>query len=335
MSTLNRNNLIKLILGIIISAGFLYLAFGKIDTDRMMASFREANYWLFIPAILVMFLSHWLRALRWQFFLNSIKRIGVMRLFGATLIGYMGNTVLPAHLGEIFRANVIGKKESIPTSSVLATVVIERIIDVLTLLVVMLIAVFAYPFPGWVTKSGYIMFAAVAGLFLFLFLLKQQNRMTVALMSFGLKLLPKVIAGKLEELITAFIDGINGMKRKRDYLILFVLSISIWGCYWGIFHILFYAFNLVELYNLTVLSSIVLLVITTISVVVPSSPGYIGTYHFLCQLSLSLFGVPKSIGLSYAIMAHGISIFPVAVVGFLLAWQEGISRLSADVPASV
>ncbi|MCG8336681.1 MAG: flippase-like domain-containing protein [Proteobacteria bacterium] len=328
MSEKKAGNTIKLVLGIIISIIFLYLAFGKIDPTKMKESFLTANYWFFIPATLVMFFSHWTRSVRWRYFLKSIKTIRVNRLFSATLIGYMGNSILPAHLGEIFRANVVGRNEGIPTSSVLATVVIERIIDVLTLLIIMLIAVFAYPFPEWVTLSGYIMFAGVAALFLFLFLLKQQHKLTVSLMNFGLNILPQKISKKLEELIYTFIDGLNGMKKRRDYIKVIVYSLVIWFCYWLVFYILFYSFDLVETYSLNAVSSLVLLVITTISVVVPSSPGYIGTYHFLCMKSLELFGVPSTVGLSYAFIAHGISIVPTAIVGFVLAWKEGISRLS-------
>lgn len=328
MSENKAGNTIKLVLGIIISIVFLYLAFGKTDLSKMKDSFLSAKYWFFIPATLVMFISHWLRSVRWRYFLKSIKTVRVNRLFSATLIGYMGNTVLPAHLGELFRANVVGRNEGIPTSSVLATVVIERIIDVLTLLIIMLIAVFAYPFPEWVTLSGYIMFAGVAGLFVFLFLLKRQHKLTIGLMNFGLNLLPQKISKKLEELVYTFIDGLNGMKKKRDYIKVTVYSLAIWFCYWLVFYILFFSFDLVDGYNLNAVSSLVLLVITTISVVVPSSPGYVGTYHFLCMKSLALFGVPAEVGLSYAFIAHGISIIPTAVVGFVLAWKEGISRLS-------
>ncbi len=328
MSENKRGNSIKLVLGIVISIVFLYLAFGKIDLAKMKDAFLSANYWLFIPATLVMFVAHWLRSVRWRYFLKSIKTVRVTRLFSATLIGYMGNAVLPAHLGEVFRANVVGRNERIPTSSVLATVVIERIIDVLTLLIIMLVVVFAYPFPEWVTLSGYIMFAGVAGLFLFLFLLKQQHKLTISLMTFSLNLLPQKISKKLKELIYTFIDGLNGMKKKRDYLKVLVYSLFIWFCYWLFFYILFYSFDLVEGYNLNAVSSLVLLVITTISVVVPSSPGYVGTYHFLCMKSLVLFGVPEEVGLSYAFVAHGISTIPPAIVGFVLAWKEGINRLS-------
>ncbi len=245
------------------------------------------------------------------------------------MIGYMGNTVLPAHLGEVFRANVVGNREGLPTSSVLATLVIERIIDVLTLLVIMVIAVFIYPFPDWVTKSGYVMFALTLGLFAFLILLKQQNRITLGLFRFGLRIFPKSLSRKMEDLLQAFISGVNGLEKIRDYVSVFLLSITIWCFYWLNLHLIFYSFNLMEMYNVNAVSSIVLLVITTISIIVPSSPGYVGTYHYLCQLSLELFGVPRSVGLSFAIIAHGISVLPTALIGFIFAWKEGMDRLKS------
>lgn len=323
-------NTLKLVIGLLVSGLFLYLAFGKIDLARMKESFLEANYWLLIPAVLVMFVSHWLRSIRWQYFLNSFKKISVGRLFSATLIGYMGNTILPAHLGEIFRANVIGKKEKIATSSVLATIVIERIIDVLSLLLIMILTLVIYPFPSWVTQSGYLMFAFAIGLFVFLIMLKQQSEKTIKLLKVFLRILPEKIAELVEKIINSFINGINSMERKRDYLVISVLSVLIWACYWLALHITFYAFDLFQTYNLSAVASLVLLVITTISVVVPSSPGYIGTYHYLAQLSLGLFGVPGSVGLSFAFVAHASSLLPTALVGMVFAWKEGIERLQTQ-----
>lgn len=327
MSSLKLNTLIKLIAGIAVSAVFLILAFGKIHPGQMKLAFQNASFWIFIPSALCTFIAHWLRSIRWQLFLKSVKKVPIRHLFSATLIGYMGNTVLPAHLGELFRANVVGNREGIPTSSVLATLVLERIIDILALLLIMVAAVLIYPFPEWVTRSGYIMFALTLVLFLFLILLKRQNRLTLGLFQLGLRIFPKAIARKLEELLHAFTSGINGLQSKGDYIRMFILSIGIWFFYWAGLHLLFYSFGFIDAYGVDALSSVVLLVITTISIVVPSSPGYVGTYHYLCQLSLELFGVPRSAGLSFAIVAHGLSILPTALVGFLLAWKEGINRL--------
>ena len=294
----------------------------------MKEAFQSANYWWLIPAVIVQLIAHWIRSVRWQYFLGNLKKIPVSTLFSATMIGYMGNTVLPAHLGEIIRANVVGHGEKIPTSSVLATVVIERIIDMFSLLIIMVAVLLIYPFPDLVKTGGYIMLVGTVGLALFLVLLKMQNQPTMEFIRFFLKFLPQKFSERIESMIVAFIDGISGQKRKRDYIFIVVYSMLIWGLYWATFHITFLAFDLIGTYDLNPISSIVLLVITAFSIVIPSSPGYVGTYHYLCQFSLELFGVPGSIGLSFAFVAHGVGMIPTALIGFAFAWREGLNRLS-------
>ncbi|MBU3915600.1 flippase-like domain-containing protein [bacterium] len=325
-----RNNTIKLLIGLAISALFLYLAFGKIDFEKMKASFLEANFWYFIPAVGVILLSHLIRSFRLQYLLKSIKNVPVAELFSATMIGYMGNTILPAHLGELFRANVIGNRENISSSSVLATIVIERILDIFALLIIMAFALIVYPFPDYITKGGYVTFILVVGLFTFLVLLKKQNEKTMAFLRLFLKMLPMSIADRIECMIVSFIEGINGLERKMDYLVILFFSILIWSCYWLNFYLVCYAFDFPQIYGLNALSSVVLLVITTVSILVPSSPGYVGTYHYLCQITLGLFGVPMSVGLSYAFVAHALSTYPTALIGVVFAWKEGKERFQVE-----
>lgn len=317
-------NSLKIMLGLLISMGFLFLAFRQLDFQQMKQAFSVANYWLLIPSLIIIFASHWLRSLRWQFLLNPIRKISVRNLFSALLIGYAANNILPAHLGEFVRAFVIGKKRNISVSSTLATIVVERILDVLSLVLIMAFALVIYPFPGWVKKSGYIMFAFAIGLFVFLVLMKVYTEATLKFVQTMLKPLPQSIKTKVEYLSRSFLDGLKPMNSKFDYVIILTLSIVIWSCYWAVIYLNFYTFNLVAEYHLGVTAGLVLLVITTISVVVPSSPGYVGTYHWLCQISLELFNVPRAIGLSYAIVVHALNFFPIFIVGFLLAWKEGI-----------
>ena len=322
-----QNNL-KLLFGLFISGVFLFFAFRKIDFVEMKQSFAEANYLIFIPSLVIIFLSHWLRSVRWQYLLKPIKKISVKHLFSALIIGYMGNAVLPAHLGEFFRAYIIGRKEHISVSSTLATIVIERILDLLSLLLIMAFAIIIYPFPAWVKKSGYILFILTMAIPIFLILLKKYTAQTVGLINQFLKFLPLKFSQRIIEIIHSFVGGVQELESKKDYLIIMIQSIFIWACYWFVLHINFYTFNFIDTYQLTVTSSIVLLVITTISIVVPSSPGYVGTYHLLCQLSLELFGVPRSIGLTYAIVLHALNFVPVIIVGIIFTWREGLSLIN-------
>jgi hypothetical protein len=101
----------------------------------------------------------------------------------------------------------------------------------------------------------------------------------------------------------------------------------IWACYAYIFQLLFHAFGFVADYSLPWSASLVLLVITTFSVLIPSSPGYVGTYHYLCVYTLGLFPtpVPESEALSFAFLAHGINFLPILIVGLFLISAAGMS----------
>lgn len=314
-----------IILGLLISAIFLYLALHRVDFQKMKIAFKEANYPLLLMAVLTLFLSHWLRALRHRYLLEPIQRIEVGSLFSALMIGYMANTLLPAHLGELLRAYIIGKKKRISASSTLATIAIERIVDVFSLLTIMGLTLIVYSFPPWVKTSGHLIFGFALGLLLLLVLLKVKTKETLSVLQTLFKSLPRKIADKLLEIIQSFLEGVVALKHRSHYPIVIILSVLVWACYAGIFLISFYAFDFVASYGVPPLASFVVLVITTISVVIPSSPGYIGTYHWLCIKALGLFGVPKSSALSFAIVVHGIGMLPVAIVGLLFTWREGLS----------
>lgn len=321
----SSNNKIKFAIGIAISLVFIFLAFRKVNFADMWQAFKSANYWYFLPAIVITFLSHFLRSLRWRYLLDPIKRVDIPSLFSALIIGYMANVFMPAHLGEFIRAYILGKKRDIALSSTFATIVIERIIDIFSLLTLMVVTIFVYPFPAWVTKSGYIMFAATFALFLFLVLLKVKTRQTLQVIHFFVKPLSAKFAQKIEGLLIKFVAGVVALKKWQDYLVVTALSIIIWSCYAGVFYFSFFAFDFNTTYHLPWTASLVLLVITTVSVVVPSSPGYVGTYHYLCQLSLAMFHVPAGPALSFATVVHGISFLPVLIAGLFLARYEGMA----------
>jgi len=329
----SKNNKIKLVIGLLISALFLYLAFRKVDFGEMLHTFKKANYWYFIPVVLIMFLSHFLRALRWRYLLDPIRRLDIGSLFSSLIIGYAANTFMPAHLGEFLRAYVLGKKRQIPMSPVFATIVVERIIDVFSLLFLMLLALFIYPFPDWVINSAYIMLAGSVCLLIGLIFLKKASLSTMRIVGVILKPFPDAFEEKIKAMLEKFIKGILPLARWHDYITVSILSLIIWLCYGLIFHFCLNAFDFVDPYNLEWSASLILLVITTIAVVVPSSPGYVGTYHYLCQITLALFGVPAGPALSFAVVVHGINFLPVLVVGLFLAQYEGMAilKMSKDV----
>ncbi|NIA29303.1 MAG: flippase-like domain-containing protein [Actinobacteria bacterium] len=312
--------------GILTSLLFMFLAFRQTDFVQMWSAFKSADYWWFIPALIILFTSHFMRSIRWRYLLLPVKEVQVGVLFSSLMIGYMANIFLPAHLGEFLRAFMVRKKRQVPASAVFGTIVIERIIDVFTLLALMALTMVVFPsFPDWVRKSGYISFMAIGGLLILLVVMKKHREQSLRITERVTKPLPEKLRAKITRLLHSFLDGIVPLKNWKHYLIVVVLSILIWVCYGVIFQISIYAFNFDKLYALPWTASLVLLVITTISILVPSSPGYVGTYHYLCVLSLGLFHVPKSPALSFAFVVHGISFLPILVLGLILLSAEGMS----------
>jgi len=149
-----KKNHIKLLFGLLLGAVFMFFAFRKVDFAQMGNAFKQANYWYLLLALFLLFFSHWIRAVRWQYLMAPIQKVKIKHLFTALIIGYMANTFTPAHLGEFLRAYVLGRKSQVKTSSIFGTIVIERIIDVFTLLFLMALAIVVFPFPDWVTTSG-------------------------------------------------------------------------------------------------------------------------------------------------------------------------------------
>ncbi|MBN1561343.1 flippase-like domain-containing protein [candidate division KSB1 bacterium] len=316
----------KVIVGLCIAIVCLFFAFKDVDLLQMWSAFKDARYLYFIPAVAILFFSHMLRAWRWQLLLAPIASIRWKTLFSSLLIGYMANTFLPAHLGEFIRAYLVGKKSSVSGSAVFATIVIERILDVFTLLILMAFTIIIFPFPDWVRKSGYISFAFIGLLFIGLVLVKKHRDRALAIVNRVLKPLPANIRHKINELLLSFLEGVVSLKTKRHYIFVTLLSVLIWACYAYIFQLGLYAFNFVEKYStITWITPLVLLVITTIAVLVPSSPGYVGTYHWLCQISLGLFGVPESDALSFAFTVHGVNFIPILIAGLVLVSLMGMS----------
>nr|MBC8184184.1 flippase-like domain-containing protein [candidate division KSB1 bacterium] len=261
-----------------------------------------------------------IRALRWRLLLYPIKKVDPVSCFTSLQIGYTANTILPAHLGEFIRAYLIGKKNNIPSSAVFATIVTERIIDIISLLFFMVLTLLVYPFPDWVRSSGYIMFAGTVVLIMFLFLLKIKPEKTLNVTGVFFKFFPEPFKNKILTLLSTFLDGFVGMKNWQHYLWTILLSIAIW-----IFYGLFFLFGLLAFnIHLSWIAPVVLIITTTIAIVVPSSPGYVGTFHWICQITLGLFGISKSLGLAFALVIHGVNTIPFFIFGLFLAWREGI-----------
>ena len=115
--------------GVLISAVFLYFTLRGLKFGEFWEVIKTANYIWLLPGIAVYFLGVWVRAWRWHYLLRPLKKIPTVTMFPVVTIGYFGNNILPARAGEVLRAFVLRKREGVPVSASLATIIVERIFD--------------------------------------------------------------------------------------------------------------------------------------------------------------------------------------------------------------
>ncbi|MFQ6113353.1 MAG: lysylphosphatidylglycerol synthase transmembrane domain-containing protein [bacterium] len=312
---------LRFILGLVVSAIFVFLAFRKVNYHEMLATLKSAEYIWLVPAIAFMFVSHWLRAVRWRYFIEPIKAVKTVPLFSAVMIGYAANNLFPLRIGEFLRAYAVGKSQQISKSSAFATVIVERLVDVLSLLILLAGTILISPLPQIIRKSGYVIFIVTIAVILLLVFLMENTERTVNLLRL---FLPDQIFNFVQKIVRSFLKGFMVFKKTEHYLIIIVLSILVWSLYAATVYVSFYAFDFQSNFNLDVISSFVVLVTISIGIMIPSSPGFVGTYHWFAIMGLAFCGVPKSEASSYALISHAMNVVPITFVGLIFFWRENL-----------
>jgi hypothetical protein len=312
----------KYVFGFLASAVFLFLAFRKVDVSELHHALAHARYGYLVPAIAVMVVSLWLRAVRWRYLLAPIKRIGMGSLFSATAIGLMANDILPARIGEIVRAHIIGDRETISRSASLATIVVERLLDGFTLLFFLAVVLLAgMRLPGWLEKASIAAVAfyilALAGLVLLLL----RTRSVLLFFERVSRPLPAALRDRLLGMLHAFANGLAAFRSSRTMCIAVLLSPLVWLPSAAIIHLLLVSLNI----HLPLSVSFLLLVALCIGVMIPSAPGYIGTIQFVSVAMLALFGIPRERALSFSLVYHACIYVPVVAAGLLCLARGGVS----------
>ena len=311
----------KLTIGILISLIFLYLAFRKVDYSELWGALKGANYWWIIPNIILGIFSMWMRACRWKFMVDPIKKIRLGRLFSSVMIGFMANNVLPARLGEFVRAYSLGTKENISKSATFATIVIERIFDGFSLLFILWLSLFFSPFPNWVRKSSNIFLLINLAILAFLVFFEVKREPALRLFNFIFRLLPAKLSSRAKEITEKFIGGLKVFRHIPSLIWILAWSIFIWVVVGISNYFIFLAFHL----HPPVQASFILLVIVSLGVMLPSSPGFVGTFQFFCVISLATFGYEKNVSLPFSLILHASQYFPVTFLGLYYLKKEHLS----------
>ncbi len=318
---------------------------------KMGPTFKQARWEWLVAAALIHLFSFALRAWRWQVLLKPVKRVGFWSSFNPVMIGFMCNTVLPLRVGEFARPAVFAAKEGVSFSASLATVVLERVFDMLGVVVALAIAVTFVPEPkpapaptavvaqapaaqaapaaskaaaaalAQVKKWGKILGPAAIAAVVVFFALGARPRYAERVLKKCTAFLPHAIQNKLIEFFDKFIVGLQSLEDKKDMGRLIVWTGVVWFDIILVYWTTAFAFDI----PLTLIGATLCFVLAAAAVAAPQAPGFIGPFQVAVQFGLTMLQVEATKAASYAIMLWVVSMVPIVIVGFICMALGGVS----------
>lgn len=323
-----RKRKIALVIGLIVSAVFLGLSLWRIDLHELWRTLLNSHWWpwyVVAPSVYVVGLV--LRGVRCRAILRPHCDLPISTSTNVVVIGYAANNLLPARIGEVVRAYVLSKKADLTVSLSLAVTLLERIFDGMTITLLLVVAAAWSPLVAGsptdaispaqiVAAAGAIFAVAVGGVVLVMVAKGQVLRLATRLTAF----LPPRIAERILSILDRAIAATDCLRDPRLALEVAALSLLVWLIEASLYMLILPAFDL----PLNPVWALMAMSVTNLGILVPSSPGYVGTFHYFCAEALHIFGVPRETGLGYAIMAHLLSFAPVTLWGLAALAYYGV-----------
>lgn len=311
--------IIRFLIGILISLVFLYLAFRRVDLREVSDILLKARLDYFVLAIVFTIIALFVRSFRWQVMLSPHQKIKVTSLFQATCFGQMFNNLLPFRLGDLAQAYFLGFREKMSKSMVFSTVILERLMDLVTPTLVVIISSFIFILPG--KEFGgkrFLVFVAIILTIFFILLIFRKRIQNIII-----NLLPSdsKLRKEIERILNSFYSGFYILKHPYKLVGIIGYTFVLWTFYFLTSYVSMLSVGI----ELSFWPVILATVITTISVAIPSSPGYIGSWEFFAVLGLSLFQINKPQALSYALLYHFTQYATVTLLGLFVLFKTGIS----------
>jgi len=313
----------KIALGVVVSAVFLYLALRGIDRDEFTAAFRQVNLWWVGAGVAATLLGHFVRAWRWKYMMLPIRRLPVGPLWSAVAISFMVNNLFPARLGEFVRAYAIGRSEGVSKSAAFATIVYERVVDVFVILAFLWIVLLKVTGPDWLARAAVAIIVLNGALLALLVVMVRYKAAFRSALERATRPLPARAQNRIVRTSDAFVEGLGVVTDLRASLPIALTSVGVWGLAALGVYFCFPAMGM----ELPPLASILVIVVISIGVMIPSAPAFVGTMQYACVVALAFYDVSRSDALAYALVYHATQFFPITLVGWYYAWRASI-RLS-------
>ena len=317
---------LRITLSLLLAAVFLYLFFRKLQIGVVISHMARAN-WVWLAAAVGLQIIHLaLRSYRWRILLAPMKgRIGFYNLFSTTCVGYLLSFIF-FRVGEVLRPLMLARREEISKSGAVATCVLERLMDFLTvafLFSIYLIFMFDPPAAGTGTldmrqirQGGLLFGSAVVAAFPALYLIVHYRHSIFKWLDSH-----RVLNGSfLPKLLHSFLGGFDAVKSGWVFAMAWVQSLAIWLAITASIWVSLKAFDLPVGFT----DSLLMMGLLTLGIAVPT-PGGVGSYEYMGQLGLeSVFGVDPNQAAAAILVTHAFAIAPVILIGIVLLWREGL-----------
>jgi uncharacterized protein (TIRG00374 family) len=307
-----------------ISAALLFVVVRSVqgEAGSLTAALGAADWRLIAPAVGLYFIGVWLRSARWGLLLPE-HTVRTATLFRALVVGFTVNNLLPLRMGEIARAYLLARWCGIPYGTTVASLVVERVLDGLSLAVLLLISLAFVPeAPGYLLVGGVLaaaLFLTVAAL---LALAAWRASLLTAIAAFIARPLPARVGAMVERLMENFARSLALVHDPMRLARLLGLSLLAWCFELGLFFVLLLSFGLPASYPLALLVGSA----ANFATLVPSSPGYVGTFDgVLINVLRDVAGVAAGPAAAYDVIVHAALFLPVVLVGTLVLWRSHIT----------
>jgi len=317
----NLRTHLQFFIGLIISAAAIYLSLRKIDFNALWAALHAVNFLFFIPAIAGQLTCFFLKGTGWRYLLLPAKKdLRVISTTTVLIIGLMVNNLLPAKMGELARGYLMGEREKLPKTLCLSTVAVEHLLDILILTIFLIILLPFVSLPPWLRTSGMLVGLAATGMIVMLFIVMRREEKFLGWIYRLLQFLP----GRFQEKIQAILNNIFQGLRVVTGRYIFYASAAIllmWVMAFGVAYLILLACGLFLPFQ----AAVMVVVFAAFGKIIPSSPGAIGTFHYLVLLVVMSFQVGKEAALGYAIILHALTFLIETSLGIALVFAGNLS----------
>ena len=330
--TAKAKRTVSVVVGMVVSGVLIWWLFRDIDFAELVRVIKGANYLWLIPNIILIMFTMYQRAYRWRFMLAPIKHVKFPTLIAATCIGFMANNVLPLRLGEFVRAYSLSSQDrEVSKSASLATIFVERMVFDLIALLVIFGAVLTYSVglrehinEAMIFGTKLAILIALGGLLAMILLALKANQISEFLSRY-LFFLPQKASDFIKSVIVKFSEGLQFLRSFKTVVSISLQTLLIWILMGISNYFVFLAFG----FELPIDASFVLLVVVSVSILTPSTPGYLGVYHGAVVISLAVYGMDYDIDKvemrACALVLHAAQYIVVTLMGFYFLKKEHLT----------